>query len=89
MILTKTPKLNKRSNKLDLIALSTNMRQTNNQIILQQTLNNNTSINPRQIKIYCQSVNHIQTLSLNKIFKNILQLCLRYVFYPTMLDEFL
>lgn len=55
----KPPKLDKRGHKLDLIALSADMSQTDNKIILEQTLNDDVSVYSGEIKVNGQSVYHV------------------------------
>ena len=87
MILREPPKLDKRSDKLNLIALSANMSQADNQVILQQTLNDNTSINPSEIKIDGQSIDHVKLFIFNKIFQNLVKLSFRNIFDSSMFNE--
>lgn len=89
MVLRKSPELNKRSHKLALVTLRANMCQADNKIILKKILNNNISIDSGQIEINRQLVNHFQLIVLNEIPEYALDLSLRNVFDPTMLDEFL
>lgn len=53
-----SPELDERSHKLNLVTLSTDMSQTNNQIVLQETLNYDASINSGQIKVNSESIYH-------------------------------
>ena len=87
MILREPPKLDKRSDKLNFIALSADMSQTDNQIILQQTLNDDTGINSGKVKVDSQSIKHVKLFILNKIFQNPFKLSLRNVFDSSMLDK--
>jgi hypothetical protein len=89
MVLRKSPKLNKRSHKLALVPLSTNMGQTDHKIILQKILYNNIPVNSRKIEINGQSVYHFELVVLHKIFENTLDLTLWYILYPAMLYELL
>lgn len=53
------PELHKRSHKLDLVALSANMSQTDNQVILKQALNDNVPIDSGKVEVDRQSIYHI------------------------------
>ena len=59
MTFRKSPKLDERGHKLDLIALSTDMGQTDNKVILEQTLNNDVSVYSGEVKVNGQSVYHV------------------------------
>lgn len=89
MVLRKSPKFNKRSHKLTLVALSADMCQTYHKIILKKVLNNNISIYSSQIEINRQLVNHLQLVMFHKIPENTLYLSLRNVLYSPMLYELL
>lgn len=69
MTLRETPKLYKRSHKLDLIALGANMGQAYNKIILQQTLNDDIPIDSGEIEVNCEPVNHIELIILHIVVK--------------------
>ena len=65
------------------------MRQTNHQIIIQQTLHNDILINFGQVEVNRQAVHHLGLLVLEIVGHYGLQLRLRDVFYLPVLDEFL
>lgn len=67
MTFGESPKLNKRSHKLNLVSLSTNMCQADHQVILQQTLNDNVSIYTSQVEVNGQSIDHVKSFNSYKV----------------------
>lgn len=63
------------------------MSQTDNQIILKQTLNQYISVNFVKVKEYRQSINHPKVLMINKVFEGYFELFIRNVFYSSKLDK--
>jgi hypothetical protein len=80
-----TPELDKRRHELTLIALNANMRQAHSQIILQQALNDTTSINLFEREINGQLVNEIQPISSDIIVQYQLHMRFRNDLDPTVL----
>lgn len=58
MIFRETPELHERSDELAFIALRADMSQTDNQIVLKQTLDDDISIYSGEIKVDRKSIYH-------------------------------
>ena len=65
------------------------MCQTDHQIILKKTLNDDISVNSAKIEVDGKHIEHIQTFLFHEILQDGIELALRDVFDTTVFDKFL
>ena len=89
MVLAETPKLDKGGHKLNLVALGADMSQTDHQVIGEQALDDDAGVNSSEIEVDGESVDHVELIHIDEVFKDVLELCLGDVLDPSMFYKFL
>jgi hypothetical protein len=89
VVLGRAPKFYKGCHKFTLIALSADVGQADDQIVLKKALNNNISVDSGEIEVYSKHIEHVQALLFHKILQDSAQLSLGNILDTTVLDKFL
>ena len=89
MVLAETPKLDKGGHKLNLVALGADMSQTDHKVVREQALDDDAGVNSSEIEVDGKSVDHVELIYIDKVFKDVLELCLWDVLDPSMFYKFL